>query len=108
MPARKKRKSTATEEVKQDSKTANDSPPKAKNPKLNRKALAIVEDLCEKYGDFEVELNPSAPRRGSFEITLLQDGEKDVIVWTGLKKGPPRKLKFPEAETVITAIDEAL
>ena len=31
-----------------------------------------------------------------------------VLVWTGLKKGPPRKLKFPESEVVIKEIKEKL
>lgn len=75
---------------------------------FKRKALALVEDLRKKYGEFEVELNPSAPRRGSFELVVSRDGKDDVTVWTGLKKGPPRKLKFPEAETVIAEIEKIL
>ena len=40
---------------------------------FKRRALALVEDLCQEFGEFEVEYNTSAPRRGSFEINLKQD-----------------------------------
>ncbi|XP_078336008.1 selenoprotein H-like [Crassostrea virginica] len=56
--------------------------------------------------DIHIECNPSAPRRGSFEVTLIHatgDGDtKEVTLWTGIKKGPPRKLKFPEDHKLIT------
>uniref|UniRef100_A0A673A4Y8 Selenoprotein H n=1 Tax=Sphaeramia orbicularis TaxID=375764 RepID=A0A673A4Y8_9TELE len=55
--------------------------------------------------DLTVVLNPEKPRRNSFEITLL-DGETSL--WTGIKKGPPRKLKFPEPDVVVAALQEAL
>ena len=31
-----------------------------------------------------------------------------IQLWTGLKKGPPRKLKFPEAEVLIESLREHL
>jgi len=38
------------------------------------------------------------PKRGSFEVFVSKnDGEK-VQIWSGLTKGPPRKLKFPDYE----------
>ncbi|KAI3351720.1 hypothetical protein L3Q82_020555 [Scortum barcoo] len=43
----------------------------------------------------------------SFEITLV-DGGKETPLWTGIKKGPPRKLKFPQPDVVVTALQEAL
>ncbi|CAB1435595.1 unnamed protein product [Pleuronectes platessa] len=55
----------------------------------------VVIEHCEK------------PRRNSFEITL-QDGVKETSLWTGLKKGPPRKLKFPQPDVVVAALQEAL
>lgn len=70
--------------------------------------MALVESLREKYGDVEADLNPSVPRRGSFEIIVVRDGEEDVTVWSGLEKGPPRKLKFPEAEQIVAEIDKLL
>ena len=32
----------------------------------------------------------------------------EILVWSGIKKGPPRKLKFPEADLVIKAVEENL
>uniref|UniRef100_A0A8C4NL86 Selenoprotein H n=1 Tax=Dicentrarchus labrax TaxID=13489 RepID=A0A8C4NL86_DICLA len=52
-----------------------------------------------------VVLNPEKPRRKSFEITLL-DGETSL--WTGIKKGPPGRLKFPQPDVVVAALQEAL
>ncbi|TWW55616.1 Selenoprotein H [Takifugu flavidus] len=43
----------------------------------------------------------------SFEITLLDEG-KETSLWTGIKKGPPRKMKFPQPDVVVTALQEAL
>ncbi|KAK7484072.1 hypothetical protein BaRGS_00024684 [Batillaria attramentaria] len=71
---------------------------------FRRKAEALSADLVKEFGDMDVSLNPVQPRRGSFEITLNPDSKNPVLVWSGLKKGPPRKLKFPESEVVIKEI----
>ncbi|CAL8266996.1 unnamed protein product [Boreogadus saida] len=57
--------------------------------------------------ELTVVLNPEKPRRKSFEITLVE-GEKESILWTGVKKGPPARLKFPEPAVVVAALEEAL
>uniref|UniRef100_A0A673YWF1 Selenoprotein H n=1 Tax=Salmo trutta TaxID=8032 RepID=A0A673YWF1_SALTR len=31
-----------------------------------------------------------------------------VCLWSGIKKGPPRKLKFPEPEVVVPTLEKAL
>ncbi|XP_062582566.1 selenoprotein H-like, partial [Saccostrea cucullata] len=61
-----------------------------------RKALALAEALRTEFEDIPVEFNPSAPRRGSFKVTLIVGDTGEVPLWTGIKKGPPRKLKFPD------------
>lgn len=33
---------------------------------------------------------------------------EETSLWTGIKKGPPRKLKFPQPHVVVTALQEAL
>lgn len=33
---------------------------------------------------------------------------KETSLWTGIKKGPPRKLKFPQPDVIIAALQEAL
>jgi len=69
-----------------------------------RNATQLTEGIRAEYPDIKVELNPSKPRSKSFEITVTYDDEKDVVVWTGVKKGPPRKLKFPEMSEVLKEI----
>ncbi len=44
-----------------------------------------------------------ATKRGSFELFYGGD-----LVWSGLKKGPPRKDKFPEDDEIIKLIKEKM
>lgn len=67
----------------------------------------MVEALRSDFGDFEATLNPDKPRRGAFEISVVLEDKKE-LVWTGLKKGPPRKMKFPEPEAVAEEIKKLL
>ncbi|CAL8330381.1 unnamed protein product [Gadus morhua 'NCC'] len=67
----------------------------------------VKEALLTVRPELTVVLNPEKPRGKSFEITLVE-GEKESILWTGIKKGPPRKLKFPEPAVVVAALEEAL
>jgi len=67
---------------------------------FKRNAVAIGDALRKEFGLIEVSLNPDGkPKRGSFEIFLVKDG--DVLLWSGAEKGPPRKLKFPEHTKII-------
>lgn len=72
-----------------------------------RNAEEVKSALLAAFPDLTVVFNPEKPRRNSFEITLM-DGDKEIPLWTGIKKGPPRKLKFPEPEVVVAALEEAL
>uniref|UniRef100_A0A3B4AEC3 Selenoprotein H n=1 Tax=Periophthalmus magnuspinnatus TaxID=409849 RepID=A0A3B4AEC3_9GOBI len=72
-----------------------------------RNAQEVKSALLDARPDLTVVLNPQKPRRNSFEITWM-DGDKEKILWTGIKKGPPRKLKFPEPSVVVAALEEAL
>lgn len=68
-----------------------------------RNALRISESLREAYGDIDIEINNEKPRGKSFEITLLKDGDEHAV-WSGIKLGPPRKLKFPEVNVVLEKV----
>ena len=48
------------------------------------------------------------PRRGSFEIQVEREDGKTCVVWTGLKMGPPRRLKFPDPNTLLTEVKKFL
>uniref|UniRef100_A0A8C4GYV4 Selenoprotein H n=1 Tax=Dicentrarchus labrax TaxID=13489 RepID=A0A8C4GYV4_DICLA len=70
-----------------------------------RNAEEVKSALLAAHPGLTVVLNPEKPRRKSFEITLL-DGETSL--WTGIKKGPPGRLKFPQPDVVVAALQEAL
>jgi hypothetical protein len=46
-------------------------------------------------------------RRGSFEVEVKK-GKTSEAVWSGLKLGPPRKLKFPDSEKLLPLIKKAV
>jgi len=48
------------------------------------------------------------PRKGSFEIQVEREDGKTSTVWSGLKLGPPRRLKFPEANALLTKVKKFL
>ena len=49
---------------------------------FGRRADELLEALREVFGDVEAIVNVKAPRRGSFEITLLKDSEgKKIYIW---------------------------
>ncbi|KAI8507206.1 glycosyltransferase 1 [Branchiostoma belcheri] len=63
-----------------------------------RNADQLAEALRVEFPDVTVET--AVGRRNSFECTVVKDDGKEMLVWTGIKKGPPRKLKFPEPSVV--------
>ena len=60
--------------------------------------------------DMESEMNPAGAviKRGSFEITIVDEGGKSDLVWSGLKLGPPRRLKFPDLAEFIEDVRKKL
>ncbi len=65
--------------------------------------IAVLSSSPWTVKEMESELNPgeAKPKRGSFEITVERDDGEEVLVWSGLKKGPPRKEKFPDANALL-------
>jgi len=75
---------------------------------FKRRALEQV-TLLSQYFNLEVESElVVATKRGSFEITLTRDDGEQVVVWTGVKRGPPRKLKFPDPKDLLDKAREFL
>ncbi|CAB1435596.1 unnamed protein product [Pleuronectes platessa] len=72
-----------------------------------RNAEEVKSALLAAHPGLTVILNREKPRRKSFEITL-QDGVKETSLWTGIKRGPPARLKFPQPDVVVAALQEAL
>ncbi|CAG9800477.1 unnamed protein product [Chironomus riparius] len=84
-----KRKKTQTTEIKESAE-----PAQAANEVYSELKKAIPEEF-----DSQLILNENGkPKRGSFEIFVTKDDGKKSQIWTGLSKGPPRKLKFPGYE----------
>ncbi|KAG8541894.1 hypothetical protein GDO81_028041, partial [Engystomops pustulosus] len=73
-----------------------------------RAAGDVESALQSSFPEVKIEKNPTKPRRGSFEITLQDPNGQSVEIWTGLKKGPPRKLKFPEPEMIVSSLQKIL
>lgn len=72
---------------------------------FKRRATQIFTDLCALIPNHEFDLvvnEDLTPRRGSFEISVKKSkSDEPVLVWSGIKKGPPRKEKFPEAAEIL-------
>ncbi|OMJ07315.1 Selenoprotein H [Smittium culicis] len=64
---------------------------------LQTKNLVSIEHCvdAEFPGIFTFELNSTKPRSKSFEVSI-----SNKTLWSGLKLGPPRRLKFPDPETI--------
>ncbi|CAG0879921.1 unnamed protein product [Cyprideis torosa] len=76
---------------------------------FGRKAKALAEDLTRSVGEgLAVTYNPNGCRRGAFEVTVIGTKGGETLLWSGLKRGPPRKLKFPEAESLLDDLKAAL
>lgn len=100
---------------------------------FGRNAAAVSEALRGAMAHLPVDINPRQPRRNSFEVSLVkEDGSSEcggggpgvrvpcppltrpplfsaaVELWSGIGKGPPRKLKFPQPEAMVEALKSNL
>ncbi|NWR60277.1 SELH protein, partial [Bucorvus abyssinicus] len=75
---------------------------------FGRNAAAVSEALRGAVAHLPVEINPRQPRRNSFEVSLVKEDGSTVELWSGIGKGPPRKLKFPQLEVVVEALKSSL
>jgi len=55
-----------------------------------------VTALKPEYPQIEFSYNPTKPRRGAFEFVAVNKDGSEAVLWSGIKRGPPRKEKFPE------------
>ncbi|NXU49158.1 SELH protein, partial [Turnix velox] len=75
---------------------------------FGRSAAAVTEALRGAAPDLPVLINPRTPRRSSFEVSLVRADGSAVELWSGIGKGPPRKLKFPQPQVVVEALKNSL
>ena len=75
-----------------------------------RKATELIDAIQATHPKCAVSINPTKPRSKSFEVTVVVAGEKGEgkVVWSGVKRGPPRTLKFPEHSAILHSINELL
>lgn len=64
--------------------------------------------FLQHFPDLEVEFNSTAPRRGAFELVVTNCDGVESVLWSGLKKGPPRRLKFPDPNALVDDLKKAL
>lgn len=79
--------------------------------RANEVFAKLVEELPQE--NLQLVLNEGgACRRGAFEIAIAKtpttDEKHRSLIWTGLKKGPPRAHKFPEVQDILDELKKAL
>lgn len=74
-------------------------------------ATVAASPFVSEGADLQSETNPGsgAPARGSFEVKVTRAADaQEFVVWSGLKRGPPRKEKFPEAGVLLAEVQKAM
>lgn len=64
-------------------------------------AKEYLEYFVTFFPSAETSINPEKPRRGAFNISITMDSGDIVEVWDGRSKGPPRKEKFPDKDSIV-------
>ncbi|PVU96558.1 hypothetical protein BB561_001097 [Smittium simulii] len=70
--------------------------------------IRIDHSLDSEYPNkLKMDVNKTKPKRGSFEIFFVANN-KEVQIWSGISKGPPRKLKFPDTSIIVSSVAKLL
>jgi len=56
------------------------------------------------FPNAKVLINDTKPRSKSYEVSVIKEDGEESLIWTGIKKGPPRKLKFPVNSDIIEEV----
>jgi len=64
--------------------------------------------VVDHFPHLEIVINETAPRRGAFEFVLQNVDGTETLLWSGIKCGPPRRLKFPEPSWLLDQLKAAL
>lgn len=68
----------------------------------------MIEAFPDNLSEESFAINAEKPRTKSFEFTLVRADGSEELVWTGLKLGPPRSLKFPSNEKIVELFSEKI
>lgn len=69
---------------------------------------ALIEAFPDKLSEQSFTFNADKPRSKSFEFTLIKSDGTEDLIWSGLKLGPPRSLKFPSKEKIVELFKEKI
>lgn len=72
-----------------------------------RNAVRLDKLISAEYPEVPVLINTTKPRSKSFEVSY-HDGEDVTEIWSGIKLGPPRKLKFVEDDKFSELLKEKM
>ena len=76
-----------------------------KNKKYRYEAKSLSQKLLKLYPNVDISGIDEKGEKNSFEISIsTSEGIKDKKIWSGLNKGPPRKLKFPSIHSLVQEI----
>ena len=79
------------------------------NKKYRHEAKALSEKLRILYPNVELSGLDERGEKDTFEISVnVGEKAKDVNIWSGKTKGPPRKLKFPDLYPIVEGIKKLL
>jgi len=62
---------------------------------------ALVEAFPHVLSEDSFSVGEEKPRSKSFEVVLIKEDGSEDVVWSGIKLGPPRALKFPDKENIL-------
>jgi hypothetical protein len=60
-----------------------------------------------KAAGIDAKVSSEKPRKGAFNFVVKKADGEEVEVWNGLKKGPPRADKFPDADELVKLVKAA-
>ena len=72
-----------------------------------RHATRLDKVLSAEHPNIPVLINSTKPRSKSFEVSY-HDGEEVTEIWSGIKLGPPRRLKFVEDDAFMELLKEKM
>lgn len=74
-----------------------------------RNAARVSDILADHYPDIPILVNSTKPRSKSFELVFHPgNGGDSTTIWSGIKLGPPRKLKFVEDDKLIELLKQKM
>ncbi|KAL5258032.1 hypothetical protein ACHWQZ_G012847 [Mnemiopsis leidyi] len=107
MPKRRKKAEVAEVEVAEEPKKKAKTSSEEAEETTCTPSLRLDKLISAEYPEVPVLINTTKPRSKSFEVSY-HDGEDVTEIWSGIKLGPPRKLKFVEDDKFAELLKEKM